>query len=102
MLCRRCDDVCDCFDCSDEEECETPHAAECNSDEVEVLNQVFTKVGVYNGQPLYVSADNQLKICYSYGDLIGGGYWAIQKADAAGGMVFNYFELKVSISRTFM
>ena len=91
---RQCDGKNDCYDGFDEENCEvdaagnltgnklTPPAALCadNDRNVQLKGKTFIRSDDdFNGQGYYISQDGSMKLCYEYGDTIGGGRWALMR-----------------------
>ena len=48
---------------------------------VDLIDKTFHPVKEVNGQVMYKSTDDEKALCFSVGDLIGGGYWLIKEYD---------------------
>ena len=53
----------------------------CDELAIDVVGHQFNPLREVNGHPMYKSADGQLTLCFSLGDLVGGGQWLVKDFD---------------------
>ena len=60
------------------ENCSEDPAEQCTGEKVSLLGKTFEKISQVHGHNAYKSNDEVYTLCFSLGDLVGGGQWIVK------------------------